>query len=104
MNAVIMDELVIEEECIIGALTFIKAGEHIPRRSLVAGNPGKILKQVSDDMLQWKSEGTKIYQALPAACFSGLRPVFPKTRVDETQGSAGQEIPVYQPWKSSGKS
>src|SRR5690349_22714115 len=39
MNAVLMDEVEIGEECIVGALTFIKAGEIIPRRSLVAGNP-----------------------------------------------------------------
>ncbi|MEO6132751.1 MAG: DapH/DapD/GlmU-related protein, partial [Saprospiraceae bacterium] len=44
MNAVIMDEVIIGEECIIGALTFVKQGENIPRRSLVVGNPGKIIK------------------------------------------------------------
>src|SRR3989337_23834 len=48
MNAVIMDEVELGEECIIGALTFIKAGEKIPRRSMVAGNPGKIIKAVSE--------------------------------------------------------
>src|SRR5690606_5745318 len=62
MNAVIMDEAVIEAESIIGALTFVKAGAHIPPRSLVAGNPGKIIREVSDDMLRWKTEGTRLYQ------------------------------------------
>ncbi len=65
MNAVIMDEVVIEEECIVGAMTFIKAKEHIPKRSLVAGNPGKIIKQVSDEMIKWKTKGTALYQSLP---------------------------------------
>jgi carbonic anhydrase/acetyltransferase-like protein (isoleucine patch superfamily) len=60
-----MDEAVIGEECIIGALTFIKAKENIPPRSVVAGNPAKILKQVSDEMLKWKTEGTRLYQMLP---------------------------------------
>ena len=45
MNSVIMDNVTIGKECIIGALTFVKAGERIPSRSLVAGNPGKIIKQ-----------------------------------------------------------
>jgi phenylacetic acid degradation protein/carnitine operon protein CaiE len=29
------------------------------------GNPAKIIKQVSDDMIQWKTDGTRLYQALP---------------------------------------
>src|SRR5579871_1955841 len=49
MNSVIMDNAEIGEESIVGALTFIKAGEKIPRRSVVAGNPGKILKTVSEE-------------------------------------------------------
>jgi phenylacetic acid degradation protein len=65
MNSVIMDNVEIGDECIVGALTFIKAGEKVPRRSVVAGNPGKILKEVSDEMLRWKTEGTALYQALP---------------------------------------
>lgn len=65
MNSVIMDHAEIGDECIIGALTFIKGGEKIPGRSLVAGNPGKIIKQVSDEMIKWKTEGTGLYQALP---------------------------------------
>jgi carbonic anhydrase/acetyltransferase-like protein (isoleucine patch superfamily) len=67
MNAVIMDEVEIGDECIIGALTFIKAGEKIPRRSVVAGNPGKIIKEVSDEMIEWKTEGTALYQQLAEA-------------------------------------
>ena len=62
MNAVIMDEVELGDECIVGALTFIKQGEKIPARSLIAGNPGKIIKQVSDEMINWKSKGT---QTLP---------------------------------------
>jgi phenylacetic acid degradation protein len=65
MNSVIMDNVEIGDECIVGALTFIKAGEKIPRRSVVAGNPAKIIKEVSEEMLRWKTEGTTLYQALP---------------------------------------
>ena len=69
MNAVIMDNVDLGDECIVGALTFIKSDEKIPARSLVAGNPYKIIKQVSDEMLQWKTEGTKLYQQLPKQLF-----------------------------------
>ena len=48
MNSVIMDNVVLEEECIVGAMSFIKADEHFPSRSLIVGNPAKIIKQVSD--------------------------------------------------------
>lgn len=65
MNAVIMDNVELGDECIVGALTFIKQEEKIPARSLVAGNPGKIIKTVSDEMIAWKTEGTKLYQQLP---------------------------------------
>ncbi|CAN5394161.1 phenylacetic acid degradation protein PaaY [soil metagenome] len=65
MNAVIMDRVTLGDESIVGALTFIKEGEQIPARSLVVGNPSKIIKQVSDDMLAWKTKGTELYQALP---------------------------------------
>lgn len=66
MNAVIMDNVHLGDECIVGALSFIKADQHIPARSLLVGNPAKVIKQVSDEMIMWKSEGTKIYQQLAA--------------------------------------
>ena len=98
MNAVIMDEVELGEESIVGALTFIKAGEKIPRRSLVAGNPGKIIKQVSDEMIRWKTEGTALYQKLPAECHASLRQVSPLTQKPEGYDE-GNENKDYKPWK-----
>lgn len=66
MNAVIMDNVELGDECIVGALSFIKSEEKIPARSLVAGNPARIIKEVSDEMIAWKTAGTKLYQLLPA--------------------------------------
>ena len=65
MNSVIMDNVELGDECIVGALSFIKQDEKIPTRSLLAGNPAKIIRQVSDEMIAWKTAGTEIYQALP---------------------------------------
>jgi len=85
MNSVIMDEVVIGEESIIGAMTFIKANTEIPRRSLVVGNPHKIIKEVSDEMINWKSEGTKLYQGLPADMKNHMMPCEPLTEIPENR-------------------
>src|SRR6478672_5746868 len=77
MNAVVMDEVELGDECIVGALCFIKQGEKIPSRSLLVGNPAKIIKQVSDEMIAWKTEGTKLYQQLPKQCYETLQPCEP---------------------------
>lgn len=66
MNAVVMDNVQLGDESIVGALAFIKEGEIIPPRSLVVGSPAKIIKQVSNEMINWKTEGTGLYQQLPS--------------------------------------
>lgn len=67
MNAVIMDNASVGAGCIVGALTFVPAEMQIPDRKVVVGNPARIVKDVSDEMLGWKTEGTALYQQLPAA-------------------------------------
>src|SRR6187401_222165 len=83
MNAVIMDNVELGDECIVGALSFIKQDEKIPSRSLVAGNPGKIIKQVSDEMIAWKTEGTKLYQTLPKEMFESWKECEPLREIPD---------------------
>ncbi|OZV67141.1 acyltransferase [Winogradskyella aurantia] len=83
MNAVIMDDAEIGDESIIGAMTFVKADTKIPERSLVVGNPAKVVKQVSDEMIEWKTKGTQLYQRLPQECHETLREVEPLREVPE---------------------
>ena len=97
MNSVIMDEVRIGENSIIGALTFIKAGEVIPAKSLVVGNPGKIVKEVSEEMIDWKSKGTQLYQSLPSQCFEGLEACDPLTEVEANRPSQESQ---YQTWNA----
>jgi phenylacetic acid degradation protein len=73
MNAVVMDDASVGEGSIIGALCFVPSGMQIPARKVVVGNPGRITKDVSDDMLAWKTAGTALYQALPEAMRRGWR-------------------------------
>lgn len=96
MNSVIMDEVEIGEECIVGALTFIKAGEKIPRRSLVAGNPGKIIKEVSDDMISWKTAGTMLYRSLPAEMHAEWAPCEP---LREMPADRPPQEKLYATWE-----
>ncbi|MBP7548791.1 MAG: transferase hexapeptide repeat family protein [Gemmatimonadaceae bacterium] len=77
MNAVIMDNARIGAGSIVGALAFVPAEMQVPERSVVVGNPAKVVKQVSDEMLAWKSEGTALYQRLPAAMRDTWRAVEP---------------------------
>jgi phenylacetic acid degradation protein/carnitine operon protein CaiE len=65
MNSVVMDNVVLGEECIVGALSFVKEGEVFENRSLIVGNPAKKIKEVSDEMITWKTKGTQLYQSLP---------------------------------------
>lgn len=85
MNAVIMDDATIGNESIVGALAFVKAEMQIPERSLVVGNPAKIIKQVSDEMMQWKTAGTKLYQQLPADCHEGMKAVEPLSEIPDNR-------------------
>ncbi len=88
MNSVIMDNVEIGDECIIGALTLVPQGMKIPSRKVVVGNPAKIVKDVSDEMIAWKTEGTRLYQQLPKECYNTLKacdplrekPLFKKTQ------------------------
>jgi len=73
MNAVVMDNATVGAGSVIGALCFVPADMQIPPRKVVVGNPAKIVKDVSDEMLAWKTAGTALYQALPAAMHAGWR-------------------------------
>jgi len=97
MNAVIMDDVVIEDECIIGALCFVPAKMQIPKRSLVVGNPAKIIKEVSDEMMKWKTMGTALYQRLPSELHATLKEVEPLREIEPNRPT--QES-MYTTWES----
>jgi phenylacetic acid degradation protein len=96
MNAVVMDDAQIGKECIIGALSFVAANSVIPDRSLVVGNPGKVIKEVTDEMITWKTQGTALYQALPRECYATLRPCEP---LQEPEANRPKQEMMYQTWE-----
>ena len=95
MNAVIMDEAKIGKECIVGALSFVSAKTTTQNRKIIAGNPAKEIKDVSEKMLNWKTEGTKLYQQLPKQCNSMLKACEPLREIEKNRPK--QKI-NYQPW------
>jgi carbonic anhydrase/acetyltransferase-like protein (isoleucine patch superfamily) len=95
MNAVIMDNVKIGEESIVGALSFVKTGTEVPARSLVVGNPAKVVRQVSDEMIAWKTKGTQLYQTLPQSCYESLRPCEPLREIPKDRPS--QEV-LFKTW------
>ncbi|MEX1003394.1 MAG: transferase hexapeptide repeat family protein [Crocinitomicaceae bacterium] len=97
MNAVLMDDVEIGDESIVGALSFIPAGTIIPKRSLVVGNPGKIIKKVTDEMMEWKTKGTRLYQMLPAECHSTLKETEPLRAIEKNRP---KQESLYATWES----
>jgi phenylacetic acid degradation protein len=98
MNSVIMDNVVIGDESIVGSLCFVPADMLVPKRKIVVGSPAKIIKDVSDEMLAWKSQGTRLYQQLPADCKSTLKPCEP---LREVEVGRPQQQDLYKTWKHS---
>ena len=95
MNSVIMDGVEIGEDSIVAAMTFIRAKMSVPPRSLVAGAPGKVLRQVTDDEIAWKSEGTATYQALAVRSLRTMRPVEPLAEIES--GRKRLDLPRFEP-------
>lgn len=98
MNAVVMDNVVIGDNCIVGALCFVPADMVIPERKVVVGNPAKIVKEVSDEMIAWKSKGTALYQQLPADCYASLIECEP---LREIEPNRPQQQSIYKTWNQS---
>ena len=101
MNAVIMDHAVVGAESVVGALTFVPADMQIPPRSVVVGNPAKIVKQASDEMIAWKTEGTRLYQSLPGRLHASLTPCEPLRTVPPDRHK--QQM-TYRTWNETRQS
>lgn len=77
MNAVVMDNAVIGEQAMIAACAFVKAGMEIPPRMLAAGMPAKVIRALTEQEMDWKTDGTRTYHQLTERCHASLRPCEP---------------------------
>jgi len=82
-----MDNVVVHEESIVGAQSFVKEHCIIEKRSLWAGNPAKFIKKVSNEMIEWKTKGTAFYQALPKQMQESFKEVKPLREIDKNRPS-----------------
>jgi phenylacetic acid degradation protein len=85
MNAVVMDGAIIGDESLVAATAFVKTGFECPPRSLLAGSPATIKRQLSDQEVAWKSNGTLEYQHLTKRCLTSLQLVEPLTQVQQNR-------------------
>jgi carbonic anhydrase/acetyltransferase-like protein (isoleucine patch superfamily) len=100
MNSVIMDNVVIGDECIIGALCFVPDSMVVENRKIVVGNPAKVIKDVSDEMIKWKTMGTKLYQQLPSDCHQSLKACEPLRRMPAFRP---KQQDIYKTWTENKK-
>lgn len=98
MNAVIMDDVSIGAECIIGAMTFVPAKMVVEGRKVLVGNPAKVVKDVTDEMIRWKTEGTRLYQSLPAMMRESWREAEPLREIPADRRS---QPGGYRTWKDT---
>ena len=77
MNAVVNDNAVIGESAVVAALAFVKAGMIVPPRTLVAGVPARVMRELTDDEIAWKVEGTASYQDLTRRSLATMRATVP---------------------------
>lgn len=72
MNAVVLDDAEIGDECLVAARSLIKPDMALPPRSYVAGNPGKFIRALSDSEIRWRNDGDGAYQRLADRALKAL--------------------------------
>ena len=64
MNCVVNDNAEVGEGAMVAAMAFVKAEARIPPRSLAAGIPARVLRELSAEESQWKKDNMHLYQQL----------------------------------------
>jgi phenylacetic acid degradation protein len=95
INAVLMDDVVVGEEALVGAASFVRAGFIVPRRTLVTGAPARAVRELTDEEVAWKAQGTREYHELAVRCLASLKECQPLTAVP-----AGRENVSQRPVKT----
>lgn len=79
MNAVVMDEAEIGIQAVVAACAFVRAGSKIPARTLTAGVPAKVMRELTEREIVRKAEGTLAYHDLTRRCHASILEVLPLT-------------------------
>jgi phenylacetic acid degradation protein len=97
MNAVVMDRAIIGAESIVAAMSFVKAGMQVPPRSMVMGAPARIVREISDKDIAWKSFGTRQYHDLAIRSMQTMREVEALTEVEPDRKRIDLGPDMHQP-------
>jgi carbonic anhydrase/acetyltransferase-like protein (isoleucine patch superfamily) len=95
MNAVIMDNAEVGKNALVGALAFVPDGMIIPEASIAVGNPAKVVKEMTEERIAWKTKGTALYQQLPTDLHESLKECEPLRERPEGQQSISMD---YKTW------
>ena len=90
INAVLMDDVVVGEEALVGAASFVRAGFVVPRRTLVTGAPAREVRKLTEEEIAWKADGTREYHELAVRCLASLQECQPLTAVPPGREDASQ--------------
>ncbi|HCE41636.1 MAG: phenylacetic acid degradation protein PaaY [Alcanivorax sp.] len=82
MNAVILDYAEIGESSIVAAGALVKGRFNCPPRSMVIGAPAVVKRELSEEEVRWKYEGTLEYQELARRYQRAMKPCDPLTEME----------------------
>ena len=109
MGSILLDDALIEDEALVAAGTLVLTGQRVPPRMLIRGNPGKVVRRVTDQELSEKAQICQNYVAI-ARLGIGIRRVIPRivgssnethadriarpTRQTPDEGRASESVPL----------
>lgn len=102
MNAVVMDGAVVGEGALVAAGATVPGGMEIPARHLAAGSPARVVRELDEESVAWKSNGVRVYQELAVRCSASIERVAPLEepepgrRRNEATGSATRSMPLHE--------
>jgi phenylacetic acid degradation protein len=96
MNAVVNDNAIVGESAIVASMAFVKAAMEVPPRSLVAGVPARVVRELTEQELAWKVGGTAMYQRLAVRSLATMRETesLPEAEPGRQRFQAEQMLPL----------
>lgn len=82
IKAVVMDDVEVGEEAVVGACSFVPVGMRIAPRTMVTGIPAKVKRTLMDKEVGWYAEGTRAYHELTVRCLASMRETPPLAAVE----------------------
>ena len=79
MSAVVLDHAVIGAESLVASLALVKNDMIVPPRSLVVGNPARVVKSFTPEQVTWRNDGDGEYQRLARELLTDCHECVPLT-------------------------